>query len=48
MSFDEQSKLRKILVEPAEEGEETDYESDQEGISAETGKQASYDQKQDR
>jgi len=32
MSFEEQKELRKVLVEPAD-GEETDYESDSEGIA---------------
>ena len=32
MSFDEQKMLRKVLVEPAAEGTESEYESDQEGI----------------
>lgn len=31
MSFEEQKKLRKVLIEPAD-GEETDYESDSESI----------------
>ena len=33
VSFDEQRKLKKVLVEPAAEGEETDVDSDQEGIT---------------
>ena len=33
MSFEEQKELRKVLIEPAD-GEETDYESDAEGITA--------------
>ena len=45
MSFDEQKALRKVLVEPAG-GEETEYESDQEGIS--TKEHQGYDQRQDR
>ena len=43
MSYAEQRLLRKVLVEP-QDGEETEYESDQEGIS--TREHQGYDQRQ--
>ena len=46
MSFEEQKTLRKVLVEAAEDGEETDYESDSEAIMERD--QKAYDTLQDR
>lgn len=43
MPFEEQRKLKKVLVEPAAEGEETDYESDQDGL---TTKEDNFEQRQ--